>query len=486
MIQPGNEKATRAWVLVLAALASFMISLDSLVVSTALPTIRLLLGASIEQLEWTVNAYTLSFAVLLMTGAALGDRFGRRRMFVAGLGLFVAASVTCALARNVGWLIAARAIQGGGAALVMPLALTLLSVAFPPQQRGRALGLLGSVTGLAVLSGPLVGGSIAQGLAWQWIFWLNVPIGLLVMTLVPVRVPESFGARVPLDIGGLLLITGASLGIAWGLVRGNSVGWGSVEVIMTLVAGVLLAITFIAWEAHARVPMVSMRFFTSRAFSASNAIGFLLFASLYGNNFFMAQFLQTAQGYGPLDAGLRLLPSTAMLFVVAPIAGALVNRVGERLLIVVGLLLQVAGLGWIALVAAPNLPYTVLAAPLLVSGIGIAMAMPAAQNAAVSAVPTSAIGKASGTFNMLRFLGGVFGVAVPAAVFAGFGGFGSAQAFSNGFAPAMGVCATLAGLGAIAGLVLPTRHAIAMPTKTKAPESGRGKAYGTPEQFPGL
>ena len=334
MMKKSSEKAARAWVLALTSVSSFMVGLDALVVATALSTIRLHLGTSIEALEWTVNAYTLSFAVLLMTGAALGDRFGRRRLFVVGLGLFVAASAACALAQSVGALIVARAIQGCGAALVMPLAVTQLSVAFPPKQRARALGAFSGVTGLAVLAGPVVGGAIAGGLAWQWIFWLNVPIGLLVVPLVLRRIPESFGPRTALDIGGLLLVTGAAMGMVWGLVRGNQAGWGSLEVVTTLVAGCGLAVAFVAWERRARVPMLPLRFFRSRAFSAGNAAGFLFFASLYGSAFFLAQFLQTALGYGPLGAGLRLLPWTAMLFVSTPLAGVLVNRVGERTLMV--------------------------------------------------------------------------------------------------------------------------------------------------------
>ena len=325
-----DEKARQIWVLILASLASFMVALDATVVTTALTTIHRDLGVSIADLEWTVNAYTLSFAVLLIAAAALGDRFGRRRMFVAGLLLFVGASAACALAHNIGWLIAARAIQGCGAALVAPLALTLLSAAFPPQQRARALGIFGSITGLALIAGPVVGGIIAQGLAWQWIFWLNVPIGLLVVALVLSRVQESFGPRTSLDLGGLLSISGASLGIVWGLVRGNSAGWGSFEVVATLVAGGLLAIVFVAWELRARAPMVPMHFFRSRAFSAGNAATFLQTTSLIGVVFFLAQFFQVAQGNGPLGAGLRLLPLTATLFVVAPLAGTLVNRVGEQ------------------------------------------------------------------------------------------------------------------------------------------------------------
>jgi len=468
MMQEVNVKSTRTWVLALTAVASFMVALDALVVVTALSTIRLDLGASIEELEWTVNAYTLSFAVLLMSGAALGDRFGRRRMFVAGLLLFVAASAACALAPTVGALIAARAIQGCGAALIMPLAVTQVSVAFPPELRGKALGFFSGVTGLAALAGPTLGGAIAGGLAWQWIFWLNVPLGLLLVPLVLRRIEESFGPPTALDIGGLLLITGAALGLVWGLVRGNQAGWGSLEVVATLTAGVLLALAFVAWERRASVPMLPMRLFRSRAFSGGNAAGFLFFASLYGSAFFLAQFLQTGLGYGPLGAGLRLLPWTATLFVSAPLAGALISRFGERALLVGALLLQAVAMAWIGLIARPGLAYSELVAPLIIAGFG-ASAIPAGQNAVVSSVAISEIGKASGAFNMLRNLGAAFGVAILAAVFATVGSFGSAQAFIDGFAPAMGVSAALSFLGAAAGMALPGRRTKAIvPAKAQA------------------
>lgn len=481
MIQ-AKKRASLAWVLALTAAASFMVGLDALVVATALSTIRLQLNASLESLEWTVNAYTLSFAVLLMTGAVLGDRFGRRRLFVIGLGLFVAASAACGLAPNVGALIAARAIQGCGAALVMPLAMTQLSVAFPPELRGRALGAFSGVTGLAVLAGPVVGGAIAGGLPWQWIFWLNVPVGLLVIPLVLLRIPESFGERATPDIAGLLLVTGAALGVVWGLARGNRAGWGSVEVLATLVAGGLLAVIFIAWERRARVPMLPLRFFRSRAFSAGNAAGFLFFASLYGSTFFLAQFLQTGLGYGPLGTGLRLLPWTAVLFVSAPLTGMLVNRFGERTLMVGGLLCQAIAFAWIGWIARPGLAYPELIPPLIVAGFGAA-AIPAGQNAVVSSVAVSEIGKASGAFNMLRQLGAAFGVAVLAAVFAGFGGFSSAQAFSSGFTPAMEVSAALSLAGIVAGLLLPDRRVMTSTrTATPAPASKGHEADRLPEQ----
>ena len=454
-----SEKATSAWVLTLASLASFMVALDALVVSTALSKIRLSLGASIESLEWTVNAYNLSFAVLLMTGAALGDRFGRRRMFVAGLALFAAASGLCALAGSIGWLIAARAVQGLSGALVTPLAMALLSAAFPPARRARALGIFSGVTGLAVLGGPVIGGAIAQGFAWQWIFWLNIPIAFLIIALAFTRIKESFGPRTPLDIPGLTLVTGAAFGLVWGLVRSNGAGWASLEVATALAAGFLLAIAFVAWEERAQEPMVPMRFFRSGAFSSGSAAIFFLSGSLYGAVFFVAQFLQTAQGYGPLGAGLRMLPWTGVVFVVAPMAGALVNRIGERPLVASGLFLQALGMTWLALVAAPEVAYVNLVAPLIIAGAGISIAIAPTQNAVMGSVASGEIGKASGVYTMFRFLGGVFGIAIAVAVFERTGGVGSASAFSAGFAPAIGVAAGLSLLGAFAGLCLPSaRH----------------------------
>jgi EmrB/QacA subfamily drug resistance transporter len=438
------------WVLVLTSVASLMVALDALVVATALPTIRLHLGASVEELEWTVNAYTLSFAVLLMTGAALGDKFGRRRFYAGGMALFIAASAGCALSPSIGWLIAARAIQGAGAAIVAPMALALLTAAFPAKQRGQAMGIFSSITGLAVLGGPVVGGAVTQGLAWQWIFWLNVPIGLAAIPLILTRVQESYGPRARIDVPGLALVTGAGLGLVWGLVRGNRVGWGSPEVLGALVTGAGLTLAFVLYELRAREPMLPMRLFRNRTFAASNASNLLLSASLFSAVFFMSQFLQTTLGSSPLQAGLRLLPWTGSLFFVAPIAGAAVARVGERRLMVVGLTLQAAGMAWVALVARAGMPYGALVPPLIVAGIGISTAIPAVQNAVVGAVTRDMIGKASGTFNTMRQLGAVFGLAITAAVFQGAGSYASPSLFSDGFVPAMGVAAGLSAIGALA------------------------------------
>jgi EmrB/QacA subfamily drug resistance transporter len=453
-----TSNSRTAWVFVLTSVASLMVALDTLVVSTALSTIRVDLGASIEDLEWTVNAYNLSFAVLLMTAAALGDRFGRRRVFVGGLALFVAASAACAVSGSVGALIAARAVQGAGAALVMPVALALLTEAFPPERRGAAIGAFSAVTGLAVASGPVVGGAIADGLDWEWIFWLNVPIGLVAIPLALSRLKESFGPDTGLDIRGLALVTAGALGVVWGLVRGNASGWGSLEVVGALAAGLLLVAAFVAWELCAREPMLPMRFFRSRAFSAGNAAIFFLFGSLFTAVFFLAQFLQTALGYGPLDAGLRLLPWTLTLFFCAPVAGALADRLGERPFMVGGLILQAIGMGWIGLIADPGLAYSEMIIPLVVAGCGVSMAIPAVQSSVVGSVGQDAIGKAAGTNSMMRELGGVFGIAISVAVFAGAGGYASAQAFTDGFAAAIGVSAALAVVGALAGTVLPGRR----------------------------
>jgi EmrB/QacA subfamily drug resistance transporter len=453
----GKRTAT-AWVIALTAIGSLMAALDTLVVSTSLTTIRLDLGASVGQLEWTVNAYNLSFAVMLITAAAVGDRYGRRAFYAVGLGLFAASSAASALAPNVGLLIAARAVQGVSAALVLTLGLALLSAAFPPERRGTAIGLFSAVTGIAVASGPLVGGAIAEGLAWEWIFWLNVPIGLVAIPLVLARIDESFGGDTGLDVRGLALVSAGSFGIVWSLVRGNSAGWGSFEVLASLAAGAMLIAAFVAWELRAREPMLPMRFFRSRAFSAGNAAIFFTLASLFTAVFFFAQFLQTALGYGPLDAGLRLIPWTATFITVAPVVGALVDRFGERPFMVAGLSVQAVGLGWIALVADPGLSYTEFVLPSIVAGVGVSMAIPSAQNSVVGSVALEDVGKAAGVNSMMRELGGVFGIALAVAVFAGAGGYASAQEFSDGFAPAIAVAAGLSLAGAIAATALPGRR----------------------------
>jgi EmrB/QacA subfamily drug resistance transporter len=458
-----SSRSTQTWALGLAATASFVVVLDLLVVSTALSTIRRELGASIEQLEWTVNAYTLSFAVLLLTASALGDRFGRRRVFAAGLGLFAAASAACALSASAEALIAARAVQGVGAATIMPMALAVVNTAFPPERRGWAMGVYGGVTGLAALLGPVLGGAITQGISWQWIFWINVPIAALAIPLVLARVPESFGPKAPLDLLGLALGGIAALGLVWGLVRGNAAGWDSVEVLVALVGGAAFALAFVLAELRARSPMLPMRLFRSRAFAAGNATIFFLNAALTGGVYLMAQFLQVGLGHRPLAAGLGLLPWGIAPFLIAPRAGALVDRTGERPLILGGLVLMAGGLGSIALLAGADMLYAELVVPMTVAGVGFSMALPAVTKAVVGGVAMTDVGKASGAFSTMRQLGGAFGVAILVAVFAAAGSYGSPQAFTDGFVPAVGVAGVLALAGAIAAWWLPRRAPVGEP-----------------------
>jgi EmrB/QacA subfamily drug resistance transporter len=378
--------------------------------------------------------------------------------------VFTVASAACALSPTPGALIAFRALQGAGAALVLPLSLTLVSTAFPARARGRAMGLYLGLTGLATFGGPVIGGAIAQGLAWQWIFWLNLPLGLVTIGLSGRRIPESAGPNGRFDVGGVVLVTLGALGLVWGLVRGNAAGWGSGEVVGSLVLGAALVVAFVLWERRSGTPMLPMRFFRLRAFATANPANFCVFASLYGTLFFLAQYFQVVFGDGPFVAGLRLMPWTATLMVCAPIAGRLADRYGERTFVVGGLLLQAVGMGWVAVVSGTGPGYLELLPALIIGSVGVTMAMPAAQKAVVGAVAPAEIGQASGVFMMLRIFGGVFGVAVAVAVFAGVGGYASAGQFGAGFAAAMGAVAAFALVGALVALGMPGRVRVPVPT----------------------
>jgi EmrB/QacA subfamily drug resistance transporter len=440
------------WVLLLTSTASLMVALDILAVSTALSTIRRSLHADISELEWTVTAYSLTFAVLLLAASALGDRFGRRRMFAIGLGTFSAASAGCAVAPDINWLIAARTAQGVGAALVLPLGLALISATFPPERRGRALGICGGVTGLTTLAGPLVGGFITQTASWQWIFWVNVPIGAVTVILVLRYFDESFGSDSTVDVPGLLLGTGSVFGIVWALVRVNDTSWRTPDVVAGLAGGLLLALAFLAWERRAAEPLLPLNYFGSRRFTAANAASFCHAVAVLGPVFLMAQFLQTVLGYGPAGAGLRLLPWTATMLAVAPLAGALTDRIGPRAVMVTGLLLAAGGMAITSAMAGPHVAYAHLVGPLTIWGIGNSMVFPASQSAVMAAIPPAAAGKAAGVNSTVREVGGVFGIALLVAVFAHVGGYANSSTFATGFAAAIAVCAGIALLGAILSL----------------------------------
>ena len=452
-----SARTQTIWTFVITSVALFMVTLDNLVVTMALPSIRLDLGASIEDLEWTVNAYTLTFAVLLLTGAALGDRFGRRRLFVIGLGIFTVASAAAALAPNVETLIAARAVQGLGGAIVTPLTLTILSAAVPPAKRGLALGAWGGIGGLGVALGPVIGGAVVEGLSWQWIFWLNVPIGLVLVPLAWNRLKESYGPDSRLDLPGLGLASIGLFGIVLGLVRGNAVGWGSFEILGSITLGLAFLAAFVLWELRTEAPMLPMRFFRNRTFAATNVASLFMFFGMFGSIFLLAQFLQTVQGYSPLDAGIRTLPWTAMPIFIAPLAGALSDRIGGRPLMATGLGLQAIGLAWLASITSPTVAYSSLVPAFVISGIGMALFFAPVANVVLSSVRREEEGKASGANNAIRELGGVFGVAVLASIFSHYGGYESPATYVDGLTPALWVGAVLVGAGAIAALFVPRR-----------------------------
>ena len=458
---PRNPRNLALATFAVTSIALFMVSLDNLVVTTALPVIKESLGASLSQLQWMVNAYTLTFAVFLLTGAALGDRFGRKRIFTAGVILFTAGSAAAALAPTGDLLVIARAIQGVGAAFVTPLTLTILSAAVPAERRGLALGAWGAITGLAIALGPLVGGAIAEGLSWQWIFWVNVPIGIALVPLAYLLLAESHGPDASLDLPGLGLASTGLLALVWALINGNETGWTSPAIVAAFAAAGLLLVAFVAWEARTPNPMLPLRFFRSRAFSAANAVSLLMSFGMFGAIFLLAQFFQVAQGYSPLEAGLRTLPWTAMPIFVAPIAGVLSDRVGSRPLLVVGMALMAMGLGWIAAVATPTVEYLVLVPAFMLAGIGMSLFFAPTANLVLSAVRPEEEGRASGANNTIREIGGVFGVAVLASVFSANGSYASPQAFVDGMIPAVWVGAAALALASITALAVPGRRLLA-------------------------
>ena len=428
--------------LLLTSVAFFMVALDALVVITALPAIHAQLGGSVATLEWTVNAYGLAFAAGIVTASALGDRLGRRRVYVAGLILFSAASAACALAPTAATLIGARAVQGVGAAIVTPLSLTILTSSFPAAKRGAVVGIWGGIAGLAVAGGPLVGGGVVQGLSWHWIFWVNVPIG---------AAAALASAR--------LLIAFAALALTWGLVRAGGSGWGDGFTVALLAGGAALLAGFVLRERSATDPMVPLRLFRSRTFTAANAATFLQSGAIFSAAFLTTEYFQLGLGYGPLATGLRLLPWTATPMIVAPLAGAFADRIGTRPLLVTGLALQAGGLAWFAAIASAAGGYGQFVAPLLIAGVGISMSIPTSASAALGAVPPAEVGTASGVNNTLGRFGGAFGVAIVTAVFTAHGSLASAAGVVAGYRPALVVSAVLSLAGSAAAVAIGRRRA---------------------------
>ena len=444
-----------AWAVVITSLALFMATLDNLVVTTALPVIKAHLHAGLSGLEWTVNAYTLTFAVLLLTGAALGDRFGRRRMFVAGLVVFTGASAAAALSPSIGWLVAARAVQGMGGALIMPLSLTLLSAAVGPERRTQALGVWGAIGGMAVAAGPLVGGAVTSGWSWQSIFWLNVPVGVVLVVLARWRLAESTGPSQPLDGVGVGLVTAGLLGVVLGLVRADAHGWTSAGVLGSFAIGAVGLAAFVVWELRRRAPMLPLGLFRRRSFTAVNLAALFMSFGMFGSIFFLSQFLQVVQHYSPFGAGLRVLPWTGMPMLVAPIAAVLTQRFGGRPVLVTGLALQASGLAWLALATTVTVPYTAMVGAFVLSGVGMALFFVPLAQVVLSSVPVELEGVASGAGAAFRELGGVLGIATLGAVFSARGGYASGAAYVAGLTPAVWVGVAVVGLGALCAFALP-------------------------------
>jgi EmrB/QacA subfamily drug resistance transporter len=447
-------------VLAVVGIPMFMVTLDNLVVTNALPVIKTELGASLTDLQWFINAYTLSFAALLLTASAIGDRLGRRRIFLLGIGLFTVASAACAIATEPWMLIGARAIQGLGAAAVMPLSLTLLATAVPARQRSAAIGIWGGISGLGVAVGPVVGGAVVDGLNWQWIFWLNVPIGVLALPFAARVLTESFGGSKRLDLVGLVLSASSVLAIVWGVVHGADDGWSSAHILTALIGGGLLLVAFLVWESRTPSPMLPLRLFTSRAFSVVNVTAFTFAAGVFGSVFLLAQFFQVVQGYTPLQSGIRTLPWTMAPMVVAPLAGLFVDRVGARTLIATGQVFLATALAWVALITSVDVGYSSFLAPFVLAGVGMGLTFAPAASVVMASASEADRGVASGTNNTIREVGVAMGIAVLASVFASSGSYETPSRYIDGLVPAVWVGAAVVAVGAVVALFLPGRRRV--------------------------
>jgi EmrB/QacA subfamily drug resistance transporter len=457
MTDKPATKRRLGWVLGLTSTGYFMVILDSVVVITALPRMQRDLHVSLSSLQWTLNAYGIAFAAGIITAAALGDRLGRRKVFTSGLALFTVASVACALAPNASELIAARTVQGLGGAIVLPLSLTILTTAFPAERRGMIVGIYGGLAGLAVAMGPIVGGAVTQGIDWHWIFWINVPIGVIAVLLGLRMLPESYGAPERLDLVGVGLVTAGVVSLVWALSRANNVGWSSAEVVGTLVAGAVLLIAFVRWESSVSEPMVPLRMFSVRDFAIGNLTTFLMSGAIFAAGLLVTEEFQLARHYSPVGAGVRLLPFFATPMFVSPIAGALSDRIGRRPIMVLGLSMLTAGFVWVAWRGSLATSWIELVIALLIAGVGISMALPTVPTAVLSAVAPHEMGKASGINYMAQRFGAVFAIAIGSAVFSTNGHFGSPAGVTAGFRPALWACACFAVLAALTAFCISPR-----------------------------
>lgn len=453
------DSSTRRVPFGLAVLATglpmFMATLDNLVITNALPAIHLDLGASVEELQWFMNSFTLAFASFILLAVALGDRYGRRTVFVWGIVVFTLASVGAALASDPIQLIAARALQGVGGAAILPLSLALLAGAVPPERRPLAIGIWGGTSGLAVALGPLVGGAVVEGWNWNAIFWLNVPVGLLAVPVSLLLLPNPFGERVRADVLGVVLAGLGVLGLVWGIVRGNDAGWDSLEVHIGLIGGTVLLTLFLLWQRRASAPLLPLRLFRDRSFTVANIVGLGFSFGIFGSVFILIQFLQITQGYSPLEAGVLTMPWTMAPMLVAPLAGAVAPRVGTRALIVAGLALQAIALGWIALVMRADVSYGEFVGAFIFAGVGMGLVFAPSSTAVLARVVPADTAKASGTNSTVREVGIALGIAVLTAVFTGAGGQLTPSGYVDAAIPAVVTGAIVIAATAVVALLLP-------------------------------
>ncbi|TFD89494.1 DHA2 family efflux MFS transporter permease subunit [Cryobacterium lactosi] len=457
------------WLAVVAAsLPMFMATLDNLVVTSALPVINTDLNATIEELQWVVNAYSLSFATFMLMAVAIGDRFGRRSVFLAGIALFTAASALCAMSVEPWMLIAARALQGVGAAALMPLSLTLLVGSVADRFRPAAIGIWGGIAGLGVALGPLIGGAVVEGWNWEAIFWLNVPLGLLSIPLALIALPNSFGARLRADVVGLVLAGGGVFGIVYGIVRGNEAGWTSTEVLTALIGGGILLLAFVWWEGRASAPLLPLRLFRDRSFTVANLVGITFSFGIFGSIFILIQFLQIVQGHSPLEAGVMTMPWTLAPMIVAPLTGMLSPRTGTRLPIVLGLALLAIAMFWVAVTMSVDVEYGELVGAFILAGLGMGLVFAPSSTAVLANMVPDDQAKASGTNSTFREIGVALGVAVLTAVFTGNGGTLTPSGYVDAAVPAVMVGAGVLAVAAVIALALPSGRRVA-PTPSTAP-----------------
>ncbi|MEO8424705.1 MAG: DHA2 family efflux MFS transporter permease subunit [Actinomycetota bacterium] len=409
----GDNAREKVIVLLTMCFALAMVMLDNTVVNVALPNISEKLGTGVSGLQWIVDGYVLAMASLLLTGGILGDRYGRKKMFLSGLTIFTLASFGCGISGSTGALIAFRAIQGIGAALLLPGTLSIITVTFPPHERAKAIGLWAGMSGLALALGPTVGGAMVEHLGWQSIFFLNVPIGIIAFLIATRTVKESVSEEErQLDIPGLVLGTAALFSLTYALIEANQKGWGDPLIVSTLVAGAALIVGFLYWELHHAHAMMPLRFFRIPAFSAGNTVAFAVSLGMFATFFFLSLYMQLIRGYTPFEAGVRFLPMTLMIIVTAPLAGKYASRHGSRGPMTYGLLLGGAGLIFFGTQLQVDTPFWLIAPVFIIMGHGLASVMAPMTAAVMNAVGPQRAGLGSAMTNTSREVGGVFGIAL--------------------------------------------------------------------------